>query len=174
MSTVAPVGATGADAPVDVNAATGGVTPNAQTLEPASSVVQPSDQAPVSGAPDDTQAPAGETAEQLSDPRLAKLTPEQRQEFTRVLTEMRQKDSQKVQEQLGQAQWALELNRLLSSSSPQERAYGLKLLDSARTFAQPQQPAEPDLQNMEERKLEHTARYFSTYRGRVDGRTRGG
>ena len=38
----------------------------------------------------------------------------------------------------------------------------------------PQQPAEPDLQNMEERKLEHTARYFSTYRGRVDGRTRGG
>ena len=37
----------------------------------------------------------------------------------------------------------------------------------------PQQPAEPDLQNMEERKLEHTARYFSTYRGRVDGRTRG-
>jgi MoxR-like ATPase len=35
----------------------------------------------------------------------------------------------------------------------------------------PQRPAEPDLQNMEERKLEHTARYFSTYRGRVDGKT---
>jgi MoxR-like ATPase len=37
----------------------------------------------------------------------------------------------------------------------------------------PQRPAEPDLQNMEERKLEHTARYFSTYRGRVDGNTGG-
>jgi MoxR-like ATPase len=37
----------------------------------------------------------------------------------------------------------------------------------------PQRPAEPDLHNMEERKLEHTARYFSTYRGRVDGKTGG-
>ena len=37
----------------------------------------------------------------------------------------------------------------------------------------PQRPAEPDLVNMEERKLEHTARYFSTYRGRVDGKTGG-
>jgi MoxR-like ATPase len=37
----------------------------------------------------------------------------------------------------------------------------------------PLRPAEPDLQDMEERKIEHTARYFSTYRGRVDGNTGG-
>jgi MoxR-like ATPase len=37
----------------------------------------------------------------------------------------------------------------------------------------PRRPAEPDQQNMEERKLEHTARYFTTYRGRVDGKTGG-
>ena len=33
----------------------------------------------------------------------------------------------------------------------------------------PQPAAEPDLQDMEARKREHTARYFSTYRGRIDG-----
>ena len=35
----------------------------------------------------------------------------------------------------------------------------------------PLQPAEPSLQEMQERKREHTARYFSTYRGRIDGKT---
>jgi MoxR-like ATPase len=35
----------------------------------------------------------------------------------------------------------------------------------------PLRPAEPDRQDMEARKLEHTARYFSTYRGRVSGNT---
>ena len=35
----------------------------------------------------------------------------------------------------------------------------------------PLRPAEPDMQEMQERKLEHTARYFSTYRGRTDGKT---
>ena len=37
----------------------------------------------------------------------------------------------------------------------------------------PLRPAEPDLQDMEARKLEHTARYFGTYRGRIDGKTGG-
>ncbi len=37
----------------------------------------------------------------------------------------------------------------------------------------PLRPAEPDRQDMEAKKTEHTARYFSTYRGRVDG-TAGG
>lgn len=35
----------------------------------------------------------------------------------------------------------------------------------------PLRPAEPSLQEMQERKREHTARYFSTYRGRIDGKT---
>lgn len=37
----------------------------------------------------------------------------------------------------------------------------------------PMRPAEPDLKNVEERKLEHTARYFGGYRGRIDGKTGG-
>lgn len=37
----------------------------------------------------------------------------------------------------------------------------------------PLRPAEPDLQDMQTRNLEHTARYFSTYRGRIDGKTGG-
>ena len=37
----------------------------------------------------------------------------------------------------------------------------------------PLRPAEPDRQDMEAKKTEHTARYFSTYRGRVDGTTGG-
>jgi MoxR-like ATPase len=35
----------------------------------------------------------------------------------------------------------------------------------------PLRPAEPDLADMEARKVEHTARYFATYRGRTDGKT---
>lgn len=35
----------------------------------------------------------------------------------------------------------------------------------------PLRPAEPDLADMEARRVEHTARYFGTYRGRTDGRT---
>lgn len=35
----------------------------------------------------------------------------------------------------------------------------------------PLRPAEPDLGDAEARKIEHTARYFSTYRGRVSGNT---
>ena len=37
----------------------------------------------------------------------------------------------------------------------------------------PLRPAEPDRHDMEAKKTEHTARYFSTYRGRVDGTTGG-
>lgn len=35
----------------------------------------------------------------------------------------------------------------------------------------PLRPAEPDLADMEARKVEHTSRYFGAYRGRTDGRT---
>jgi MoxR-like ATPase len=36
----------------------------------------------------------------------------------------------------------------------------------------PSQPAEPDLQDMKTKQQEHSTRYFSTYRGRTDGKIR--
>lgn len=43
--------------------------------------------------------------------------------------------------------------------------------DRETALRPPLRPAEPDLQDMQAKKQEHTSRYFSTYRGRVDGST---
>ena len=89
------------------------------------------------------------------------LTPTLLEETLHLLIKY-ERDTQQVNERLP---WIVES---LQSRSPPET------LSAAETpLHPPARPAEPDVNDLEQRRQEHTARYFTSYRGRTDGRTGG-
>ena len=89
------------------------------------------------------------------------LTPTLLEETLHLLIKY-ERDTQQVSERLP---WIVES---LQSRSPSET------LSAAETpLHPPARPAEPDVNDLEQRRQEHTARYFTSYRGRIDGRTGG-
>ena len=87
------------------------------------------------------------------------LTPALLEETLHLLVKY-ERDTQRVNEQLP---WIAE--PIQGQSAPQPAI--------APTPLPPQRPAEPDAMSLEQRRQEHTARYFTSYRGRTDGRTGG-
>ncbi|MCC9003283.1 MAG: hypothetical protein LM549_11795, partial [Candidatus Competibacter sp.] len=87
------------------------------------------------------------------------LTPALLEETLHLLVKY-ERDTQRVNEQLP---WIAE--PIQGQSAPQST--------TASTPLPPQRPAEPDAMSLEQRRQEHTARYFTSYRGRTDGRTGG-
>ncbi len=68
-----------------------------------------------------------------------------------------------------------QVNERLSWIAEPIQTQGQPVLPTAAEAAlqPPRQPVEPDLNDLEQQRREHTARYFTSYRGRTDGRTGG-
>jgi hypothetical protein len=73
-----------------------------------------------------------------------------------------ERDTQQVDEQLP---W---IGEALQAQSPPTAASVAEIPSRP-----PQRPAEPDTSFLEQRRQEHTAHYFTSYRGRTDGRAGG-
>ena len=90
------------------------------------------------------------------------LTPALLEETLHLLVKY-ERDTQRVNEQLN---WIAE--PIQASAPPQAPPSSFS---APPPLQPPQQPAEPDANFLEQRRQEHAARYFTSYRGRTDGRT---
>jgi len=88
------------------------------------------------------------------------LTPALLEETLHLLIKY-ERDTQQVNEQLP---WIIE--SLQAQSQPTAAPPVAEI-----PLRPPLHPAEPDANHLEQRRQEHTARYFTSYRGRTDGRT---
>ena len=120
----------------DPNAA-GGAGPEGRVLAEAGRVVHP-DSAPkddtASGAPG--SAPRGERAEAAEpddDQWKSALPADDQKRVDRIITKLRQGDTEKLRElegHVGRLQWAEDLNKLVASENPQDRLRAVALLEA--------------------------------------------
>ena len=151
---VVPLGAAGAEPAIglDPNGQGGAVDPNAILTPPTSESAATTPATPSSaGGAHGSSAPESSVPNEVEEDWKAKLPANVRADVDRVITSLRQKDAEKIrgmEMQLAQGQWAVELNRLLGSPDPSEKAQGRELLLNTLRLVEGQTappPPEPDL-----------------------------